>query len=207
MCLGLLLITAKLLLLLSPDPSPTPNHKQVAVAQQTLQLNESWDEEVAGIKRNKLKVLHETIDKLTALHKVHLEMKNSSGNLGKDSQRNCGSFYREANMPRTMLRNIWREYTSYDSDDVAVVTQTSQNRIGRIERLLNHWNGPVSVAICVDLEKKDEFFHNMEACPNIFTRQDVDLHLVVKEGVSIIKAWGGGGRRCLFQSGGGGGQD
>jgi hypothetical protein len=39
-----------------------------------------------------------------------------------------------------------------DSEMVGLVTQLSSNRIPRLERTINRWNGPISAAIFLESE-------------------------------------------------------
>ena len=140
----------------------------------------SWEE---TSKSKRLVSLSLSLRTLTSLH--HKRSRRSL-NTSYVPVKSCFLYIMEGRMQRTTLTNVWDNYTSYDADDVALVTQTSQDRIGRIQRLLEHWEGPVSLTIYVDLQKLPIFMQKVSQCPSLLTRQNIDLHLVANEGVCCV---------------------
>ena len=143
----------------------------------------------AQFRNIKVDILQDSVKSLLRTHRRRVEdfegIPDKTVKTKKGAKKTpCDQYILEGNMPRTVLPNVWGDLSTYDSDDVALITQTSHNRVERIQMFLDHWRGPISIAVNVDILDLALFFQKLNYCPSLFTRTNVDLHLVVQEGVS-----------------------
>ena len=108
----------------------------------------------------------------------------------------CDKYNKEGKMPRTVLPYVLGNRTTYDSNDVVVITHSSADRVERIKMFMDHWEGPICIAINVDITNPNVLYKKLKNCTKLFNRTNIDLHLVVKEGVSkelLLRGGRGGG--------------
>ena len=111
----------------------------------------------------------------------------------------CDKYNKEGKMTRTVLPNVWGNLTTYDSNDVIVITHSSASRVDRLKIFLDHWKGPISIAINVDITNPNVLYKKLKNCTNLFNRTNIDLHLVVQVGVSKELLLMGGGLPPLLR--------
>lgn len=76
----------------------------------------------------------------------------------------------------------------YDSDgsaDVTLVAQLSVDRLHLLEGLVQHWAGPISLAVYLSDAETRQFINFIEETEILSARKNVAYHVVFKEGVSI----------------------
>ena len=81
-------------------------------------------------------------------------------------------------------------YFDYDTSsvsptDVTLITQLSVDRLQMLERLCNHWLGPISVTLYMTDEEAFEFRHHVMHTPVLRSRRNIAYHIVYKDGVSL----------------------
>jgi len=81
-------------------------------------------------------------------------------------------------------------YFDYDNSsvsptDVTLITQLSLDRLLMLERLCNHWPGPISVTLYMTDEEAYEFRRHVMRTPVLRFRRNIAYHIVYKEGVSL----------------------
>ena len=68
--------------------------------------------------------------------------------------------------------------------DVTLLTQLSSERFDKLLSVLKNWEGPVSAVIYVDSAKRHGLVKTMRMHPEIRTRDNIDIHVVKRNGVS-----------------------
>lgn len=82
---------------------------------------------------------------------------------------------------RTHLYYMDYSYTNIDNFDITLVLQLSIDRLQFLERLVEHWEGPLSAAIYLsdcDLTKLENFIQDWS--DTLSTRRNIGYHLVFK---------------------------
>ena len=128
------------------------------------------------------------LDRLLTMEIPHRKAQERNFALKSDlgsSPKPCDIYLFEGKTERAILTNVWEDMTSYDIDDVAIVTQVDQDRLARLQPLLDHWKGTLSVAIYVDLSDTGVFIQNLVKCPSLFWRHNIDLHIVARNEAEV----------------------
>ncbi len=95
----------------------------------------------------------------------------------------CVRFNMEAARPRPIIVSPLSEYNDYDIESVTLVVSVTPDRFKTIEKTMEHWAGPVSVALYLDCGAKfAEIFSTLKTW---IQKYIIDIHLVLGKGVSI----------------------
>ena len=102
--------------------------------------------------------------------------------------RTCSIYNADAEHKRFVIPSIWKNYLSVKLDDITFVTQLSFNRFYLIELIAKQWSGPLSIAIYVQVDHLPSFEKVFLTYPSLVDRDNLDIHLVLASGVSIVEA-------------------
>ncbi len=146
--------------------------------------------------QKRLKILKETIKKLHNLKQFPLyeSFKNvqlfesyKNKNFTRNMSIICQEYNIEGSLDRIVRPNMWESINSPQNyTDVTLVTQISTERLWVLERLLGNWEGPMSVAMYLRRDDLDKMLSLMWAYPRVMSRANLDMHLVLQNGVRFI---------------------
>lgn len=102
----------------------------------------------------------------------------------------CERYNAEARESKIHLANVWKTVSKNDTttdtttDTVTLVTQMGEERLEVIDRVLQNWPGPVSVAVYISSKSVANLPKTLlQMNSSLLNRENVDLHLVLKSGV------------------------
>ena len=98
----------------------------------------------------------------------------------------CDVYDEDAKHRRFFIPSVWTEYLTVDPDGITLVTQLSFDRLHLIDLLIKHWLGPLSITIYVNIEQLQVFGRTLVTYPNLFERDNIDLHIAIESGVSEL---------------------
>ena len=83
----------------------------------------------------------------------------------------------------------WHDDVSTSSDvallnDVTLMTHMSADRIKMLALLIKHWEGPLAVSVYGSLQELRNFSSEIQNYPQIMERNNINMNLVLKYGVS-----------------------
>ena len=100
----------------------------------------------------------------------------------------CQYYNDVAKAKRIVMRNVLKTPLP-NQRDVTIVTHTSLDRLDQLKRLMDHWTGPVSVAVHVRPEEvPDLSYHLVSLAVNTTNLQRLAIHLVF-DLVSTVSAF------------------
>ena len=104
----------------------------------------------------------------------------------------CKQFHEEAAYNYKQVTSVWGLdddfSTSNDAEwlyDVTLMTHMSTDRIAMLTTLIKHWEGPLTFSVYGSLEELNNFSLIIQKYPHIMQRNNINLNLVLKHGVSI----------------------
>ena len=135
----------------------------------------------------KLKVTTRVMDTLyenKEFFRVSRETCTLSQSMKKDDL--CTGYHQDALHRRFFIPSIWKDQLKIEPDDVTLVTQFSFNRFHVINLLIKQWSGPLSLALYGEIDELLTLNEQLLLYPSILRRDNVDIHLVISSGVSIL---------------------
>ena len=100
----------------------------------------------------------------------------------------CSIYNSDAEHKRFVIPSIWKNYLSVKPDDITFVTQLSFSRFYLTELIAKQWSGPLSIAIYVQVDRLPSFEKVFSTYPSLVDRDNLDIHIVLASGVSIVEA-------------------
>ena len=97
----------------------------------------------------------------------------------------CTEYHQDA-LHRFFIPSIWKDQLTIEPDDVTLATQFSFNRFHVINLLIKQWSGPLSLALYGEIDELLTLNEQLLLYPSILRRDNVDIHLVISSGVSIL---------------------
>ncbi len=97
----------------------------------------------------------------------------------------CVMYHKEISLKHFTVSNIWSTFAEYKENDVTLVSQFTLDKVTVLSELLDHWTAPISLALYIGYDILDKVPHVLERFPNILARENLDIHLVIKNGVCI----------------------
>ena len=73
-----------------------------------------------------------------------------------------------------------------DYKDITMVSQLTLDRINLLNVHASHWTGPMSVTVYVERKHLPELGSVLSLMDPVLQRSNIDLHIVLKEGVGIL---------------------
>ncbi len=101
----------------------------------------------------------------------------------EDDPDTCVRYKMEAKRPRPVIHSRVSQYNIYDPESVTLVVSVTPSRFETIERVMKHWEGPVSVALYVPCTSP--FQSIIDRLKTWVTLYLVDIHIVLGRGVSL----------------------
>ncbi|KAK2164281.1 hypothetical protein LSH36_66g01025 [Paralvinella palmiformis] len=101
------------------------------------------------------------------------------------SDRGCHEYERAAAMRRLIVPDILdhAQYISENSEFVSLIAHMTEDRLTQLDNLLQHWNGPVSIALYINIAHIKDFITRLLDIEGLQNREGVLLHVVPQEGV------------------------
>ena len=160
--------------------------------------DEFSDKSVQRKKKNILSVRREVLltDSIGRIQEI-VKTIEQSGNLTKHitkqgllafwAMTDCTVYETESSVPKIVLKSQWNNFNIYHRDDITLSLYASLDRYIILDVLLTYWEGPVSVAVYVEPKHLEyiQDFHD-KAREWVSSRENVDLHFVPKQTVSIL---------------------
>ncbi len=136
--------------------------------------------DMSKYSQDRFKLLMSTVEVLRQFNTTF------DGNYTKDDYKGktCNVYLNEGKMERVVANNIWAEMNTYYEDDVTLVTQFTIEKTTALNLLLGHWNGPISATLYVGESELDNIPIMFKGFPKVLTRENLDIHIVLKNGVS-----------------------
>ena len=99
--------------------------------------------------------------------------------------RSCSDFLRDGSQERrTHPFFLEYDHVSSDPNDVTLLLHGTLDRLlSLLEPMCRHWEGPVSIAVCLYDSKVSSFLNLISSSPIIRSRRNIGYHIVYKEGV------------------------
>lgn len=101
------------------------------------------------------------------------------------SEGTCNEYARAAAMTRLIIPDIL-EHAQYMPDSgefVTLIAHMTEDRLPKLDIILQHWNGPVSVAVYINIDHLHDFIPRLLEIEGLKERYNVLLHFVPEEGV------------------------
>ena len=97
----------------------------------------------------------------------------------------CSDFLREGSQERrTHPFFLEYDHVSSDPNDVTLLLHGTLDRLlSLLEPMCRHWEGPVSIAVCLYDSEVSSFLNLISSSPIIRSRRNIGYHIVYKEGV------------------------
>ena len=97
----------------------------------------------------------------------------------------CSDFMREARQDRrTHPFYLEYEHVSSDPNDVTLLLHGTLDRLlTLLEPMCRHWEGPMSIAVCLYDSEVSSFLDLISSSPIIRLRRNIGYHIVYKEGI------------------------
>ena len=99
----------------------------------------------------------------------------------------CKLYDLDARRKKLVFYNHWKlspEPSGNISEDITLVTQMTLNKADVFDRLIEHWTGPVSVALYHDCN--DSMLDLKHYVSKWSQRHNIDVHIVIKTTVSLL---------------------
>ena len=139
---------------------------------------------IQGEADKKLNVLKVTVDELL-LHRDFFEecIENYERLQKQLKYKICLSYNADGKHKRYAVHSIWRDYLSVAREDITLVTHLTTDRLHLVDLLTQHWKGPLSIALQVELKYLSSLLNKIAKFPSILQRNNIDIHIAIKTGV------------------------
>ena len=95
----------------------------------------------------------------------------------------CDVYNHDANRKRITVTSLWKEYLDVDYQDITMILQLTVDRVNLLSVHVSHWTGPISVTIYIARKHLLDLGSILCTMDSVLQRNNIDLHIVLKEGV------------------------
>ena len=159
----------------------TVNNKKYQLTTSTGKRDEETQKEI-NVKIRKLQKV------INAMLLYNQSFKQEDRNFSRNFRHGgCRHYASDAKRKRFAVTSLWKDYLDVKYYDVTMIMQLTVDRIKLLNLHVENWSGPMSVTLYVKVDELRELEESLTTTTSVLHRDNVDIHLVVKTGVTILQ--------------------